>query len=167
MEHVDQLVTDGSKSHPAGISPVQTDQFHQPELIKTSNFDSESCEEEGAKVYDFQGKEKSSNIYSVRITKSQSSAQQPSSTRKFSQAGSLVYAGIPGRNNNYVGCPNSSEQLIEKNSVSFGRGGSDLVGSSPQFKQRKDGDRLTDAMSGGSSWRVKPYLYVLQSFICV
>lgn len=161
MDHVDQLVTDGSKSHPAGISPVQTDQFHQLELVKTSNFDSESCEEEGAKVYDFQ------NIYSVRITKSQSSGQQPSSTREFSQAGSLVYAGIPGRNDNYVGCPNSSEQLIEKNSVSFGRGGSDLVGSSPQFKQRKDGDRLTDAMSAGSSWRVKPYLYVLQSFIFI
>lgn len=157
-------MTEGFKSSTVGISSLQPVQIHESELVKAADFDKESCEVEGVKLYDFLSKEKSSSIYYGRIRRPQSSVPQYSSMRESSYAGSLAYSGRSRRTDKNVDCPESGEQKIEENSTSLERGlGSCMVGSLTQLKQRKVGSR-TNAVSAAPSLRVMPYLHIYNHY---
>ena len=86
--------------------------------------------------------------------------------RESSHAGTLAYAGRSSKTGDNVGSLESSEQQIEANYASFGRGfGSGTVGSLPELKQTKVGGKLFDAVSPAPSFRVKPHLCVYYHFI--
>lgn len=166
MDHVDQLVSEGSKSSPVRIFHLQLNQIHESKLVETADFDNESCEVEGAKAHNYDSKERSSNISSGRITRSRDSVRQPCSMSESSHAGTLAYAGKSSKTDDNVGSLESSEQQIEENYASFGRGFcSGTVGSLPELKQTKVGGKQFDAVSPAPSFRVKPHLCVYYHFI--
>ncbi|KAJ0046678.1 hypothetical protein Pint_03850 [Pistacia integerrima] len=130
------------------MATVQAHQVQESEMVKTVDFEKESSKVEEAQVSCFQSKEKSSNIYSGRITRSRSSGQQSSSIKEFSHVGRPTYIGRSSRSNNDIGTAKSSEQQIEENSPLSG----------------KVGGRLTNTLSGSLSLKVKPLQYIYPFF---
>lgn len=141
----------------SGITSLQLHQIGKSELPQTADFDNESCEVEGAKVHNFESREKSCDIFCGKITRSKKSVQPPSSMRESSHVDSLSSAGKSSGDQNNVCCLESSEQQME-DSDSFGPG---MVNSSNQPKQIKTGGRQNDAVSALPSLRVKPYTHIL------
>lgn len=144
---VETCLTGGSKSSPVGISSVPLEHL---DFVKPV----ESCHErsvvEEPKIGGLQGKEKGSNAYSGRITRSQCSSQQVSSNR------GSVNVNI---NDQTASSSKSREQIGKKSIQSKESSKSGDEGSLCQSKRRKVNNRLNDSLSASLSLRVI-HLYV-------
>ncbi|KAJ0101369.1 hypothetical protein Patl1_03936 [Pistacia atlantica] len=144
-DHVETCSTGGSKSSPVWISSVQLEHFNGLELVKPVESYHERSVVEEPKVGDLQGKEKGSDVYSRRITRSQSSSQQTSFKR------GSVNVNIDDQ----TASSSKSRGPIKKKSVlSTESSKSGGEGSLPQSKRRKVNNRLNDSLSASPSLRV-------------
>lgn len=144
-DHVETCLSGGSKSSPVWISAVQLEHFNGLELVKPVESYHERSVVEEPKAGGLQGKEKGSDVYSGRITRSRRSSQQASSKR------GSVNVNIDDQT---ASSSKSRDQIKKKSVLSTESSKSGGEGSLSQSKRRKVNNRLDDSLSASPSLRV-------------
>lgn len=158
MDHLEKVVTEGSKLSLVGIYSLQPDPAYELEYSKPADACCESCVVKEATIGDIQSEENSSIAGSTGITISQTyNQQQFSTTDSFNKVNSFCTKRSNGEDKNV----DSSEWRRKSGKKSILPGNNFSCGAEdswPQHKRRKVEGYLNDSLSASASMGVKPPL---------